>query len=374
MTPERPTVALIGPVLPFRGGIAQHTTMLHRALSQVADVRTFSFTRQYPKLLFPGESDRDPAFAGHVEPGVRYVIDSLNPLTWRAVVREIVSTGPAVVVIPWWTAFWAPCFSFIARRLRRAGIAVVFFCHNVVEHEEAAWKRAVTRRVLASGSAFAVHTRVDERNLREMFPHARVAVHPHPVYENFPCPTGALQREHDVELLFFGFVRPYKGLDVLVEALALVRNDLDWRLTVAGEFWQGSADVRARVASLGLDDRVEIVEGYLSDAEVAEYFGRAHALALPYRSATGSGVVAVAYNYGKPVIVTRVGGLPDVVVEGETGWIVEPDDPEALARAIEGLAQADIDAMARAVDRYVARNMTWSGLAHSVLDVAGTEV
>ncbi len=371
MSPRSPRVALVGPVLPFRGGISQHTTMLHRALSRMGDVTTHSFSRQYPRAIFPGESDRDPALEGHREPGVRYAIDSLDPRTWRKAARAIVESRPRVAIIPWWTVFWAPCFSYVAKRLRREGIPVVFMCHNVVEHEEAAWKRLLTRRVLELGSAYAVHTTVDENNLLAMIPDAEVTVHPHPVYEQFPPATGALPKEHELELLFFGFVRPYKGLDVLIEALPLVRDDLDVRLTVAGEFWQGGEETRTRIAELGVGERVDIVEGYLSDADAAEYFARADAVALPYRSATGSGVVAVAYHYDKPVIVTRVGGLPDVVEDGRTGFVVPPESPESLARAIERLAETDLEAMGREVHRFKDEKLTWEGLASAILSLAG---
>ncbi len=120
-------VALIGPILPFRGGIAQHTTMLHRALQKQADVLTISFTRQYPTWLFPGESDRDPGYDNHVESGVEYLVDSINPLTWRKAITRILNYGAETVVIPWWTIYWTPCFFYIVRKLKKENIKIVFF-------------------------------------------------------------------------------------------------------------------------------------------------------------------------------------------------------------------------------------------------------
>lgn len=371
MAASRPNVLLIGPVLPFRGGIAQHTTMLLRAFAEFADARAISFTRQYPGWLFPGESDRDPAFEGHVEPLTDYAIDSVNPLTWRSAAKRAIAMKPDLVVLPWWQIYWAPSFSYIARRLRAARIPVVFLCHNVVEHETAGWKRSLTRRVLALGTGYVVHTQIDEKNLRELLPGARPVKHPHPAYDQFPAAKGALPREHALELLFFGFVRHYKGLDVLLRALALLGPDVDARLTVAGEFWKGSEETEALIASLGIAERVELVSRYLTEEEVAEYFARAHAVVLPYRDATGSGVVAVAYHYDKPVIVTRVGGLPDVVDHGETGLVVDSESPEALARAIKRLAGTDLEAMSELVHRYKAEKLTWGGLARAVLEAGG---
>lgn len=371
MADGRPKVLIVGPVLPFRGGIAQHTTLLLRAFAEMADARAFSFTRQYPSMIFPGESDRDPAFEGHEEPLTTYLIDSVNPLTWRRAARRALRWRPDLVVLPWWHVYWAPGFGYLARRLRRAGIPVVFLCHNVVEHETAGWKRDITRRVLALGSGYVVHTDIDEKNLLELLPDARTRKHPHPTYDQFPAAVGSLPREHALELLFFGFVRPYKGLDLLLEALALVDPAVDYRLTVAGEFWKGAEETRALIESLGISERVELVSRYLTEEEAAEYFDRAHAVVLPYRDATGSGVVALAYHYDKPVVVTRVGGLPDVVDHGQTGLVVDPDSPEALARAINRLANTDLDAMAELVERYKAEHLTWEGLARAVLDAGG---
>ncbi len=367
----RPKVALIGPVLPFRGGISQHTTRLRRTLARMADVRAYSFSRQYPRMLFPGESDRDPAFEGHAEPDTSYSLDSVDPSTWRSTVREVLEWGPDAAVMPWWTIYFGPCFAHVAGRLRRAGVPVVFMCHNVTEHESAAWKRLLTRRVLSHGSAFVVQTRVDEQHLRDLLGDVDVRLHLHPVYDQFPPPRGTMPPEHALELLFFGFVRPYKGLDLLIEAMALVPRDLDVRLTVAGEFWEGSAKTRERIAELGITDRVDVLDRYITEEEAAECFGRAHAVALPYRSATGSGVVAVAYHYGKPVVVTDVGGLPDVVLDGETGLVVAPESPEALAAAIERLAVSDLAAMGAAVERHKRENMSWGGLASTILEAAG---
>ena len=366
MMGERPRIAIVGPVAPFRGGIAQHTTSLHRALSKRADTLTFSFSRQYPGWLFPGESDRDPDYDGRLEPGVRYEIDSLNPLTWRRAAAAIREFGPAGAVIPWWSVYWAFCFHHIAASLRRAGVPVVFVCHNPVEHEDAAWRRALANRVLGSADAFVVHDQAARGLMLEQFPRAAVLVHPHPTHTEFPDPRGELPRRAALELLFFGFVRPYKGLDVLADALALLR-DRDVKLTVAGEFWSGLDDFRDRIRALGLEGLVELLPCYHSARQTAELFARADVVVLPYRSATGSAVIPLAYRYGKPVIASRVGGLPEVVDEGETGFLVPPGSPPELAKAIASLDAARAASMRHAVERHAA-SMTWDGFAATVLD------
>ncbi|MGB8273750.1 MAG: glycosyltransferase [Alphaproteobacteria bacterium] len=365
-------VVFIGPVPPFRGGIAQHSAMLCRELARRCDLLVISFSRQYPLWLFPGESDRDPTQAPFAAADTRFLIDSLNPMTWRKAAAAIRDHGADLVILPWWTVFWAPCFAYLARRCRKAGIPVRLLCHNVVDHEAAAWKSLLSRAVLSQASSFLVHTRNDERRLKALFPGVPVIVHPHPVYSQFPPPAAGLPRRAGFELLFFGLVRPYKGLDILIEAMGRLA-DRDVHLTVVGEFWSGRAEAEARIRALGLEDRVELVPRYVTDQEAAAYFARADAVVLPYRSATGSGVVSLAYRYDKPVIVTRVGGLPDAVEEGETGLIVPPESPAALAEAISRMTSERAAAMAPAIGRLKA-TMTWEALAEASLraDGAGT--
>jgi glycosyltransferase involved in cell wall biosynthesis len=286
---------VIGPVLPFRGGIAQHTTLLARALSVFNSCRVFPFRRLYPQWLYPGQSDRDPNYEGHQELRAAYSLDSLNPLTWR---------------------------------------------------------RAV-----------------EEARLKRLLPSARVAVHPHPVYDQFPEPKPQLPRRAGLELLFYGFVRPYKGLDTLVDAMGLLSGE-DVFLTVVGEFWGAEGHFRDRIGALSIENQIEIRQRYQSNEETAELFQRADVVVLPYRSATASGVVPIAYHYHRPVIVTAGGGLPDVVIEGETGHIVAADDANVLAAAIRSLNQVECKTMQPNIERFKQR-LSWASLANAVCGQTG---
>ncbi|MCG6967115.1 MAG: glycosyltransferase [Chromatiaceae bacterium] len=339
--------------------------MLHRALPELAERLTISFSRQYPALIFPGESDRDPSHEGHWEIGVEYLIDSLNPLSWRKAVNRVLAYDADIVVLPWWSVYWVVCFRYLARALRRRGLTVVFFCHNVIEHESAGWKTALTRSVLRHGCRFVVHTKEDAAQLRRLIPGASVSVHAHPIYDQFPEPKHELPKRGSLELLFYGFVRPYKGLDVLVEAMA--RTSEGTQLTIAGEFWADEERIRSRIRDLGLSDRIELRSRYQTDQETAELFARSDVVILPYRSATGSGVVPVAYHYDKPVIATRVGGLPEVVDDGKTGILIPADSVDALAEAINGLTRDDAAGMVPAI-RAMKHGMTWTSLASTLLD------
>ena len=191
----------------------------------------------------------------------------------------------------------------------------------------------LSKFALRHADHYIVHSRQNASDLLRLFPSANIFVHPHPVPRSLPSPKNIFRRRSLTELLFFGFVRPYKGLDVLLNALVHLK-DFDFYLTVAGEFWNASNEARDFVERHGLDGRVEIVARYVSDWEAAEYFARADAVVLPYIRATSSGVIPLAYYYDKPVIASRVGGLPDFVEEGGTGLLVHPGSPTDLARAL----------------------------------------
>ncbi len=364
-TENHKKIVVLGPVLPFRGGIAQHTTMLKRALAKKSDLLALSFSRQYPGWLFPGESDRDPSYEGHMETATEYLIDSLNPLTWKKAITRVINFNAEIVLIPWWTVFWAPCFGFISRALKNRGIEVIFFCHNVIEHEASNWKTMLTRNVLKNAQRFIVHTKEDKSNLLALLPNAKITVHPHPIYEHFPEAEGKYQRRKSLELLFYGFVRPYKGLDDLIDAMLLLK-DKDIQLTVAGEFWKGKDETSEKIYSLGLNEQIELRPRYHSDQETAELFHRADIIVLPYRSATGSGVVPIAYHYNKPVIVTHVGGLPDVVLNQKTGVIVPANDSTSLAEAIAHINQKTCELMVPQILEFK-KSLTWDSLASVIV-------
>lgn len=363
MLEQSSKILIIGPVQPYRGGIAQHTTLLHRELSHNYECMTISFSRQYPRWLYPGKSDIDDA--AHVE-GVQYTLDSINPITWWRVWRQAVSYKPDIVIIPWWHVYWVFCFGWLARRLRKSGLNVVFICHNVIAHEDAGWKRFLTRYPLSKASRFMVHTHIDKKNLLAMFPDASVDVHPLPIFNQFPIPRKQLPRRAKLELLFFGFVRTYKGLDLLIEALALL-EDKDIHISVVGEFWENEDAVRQLIEALSLKEKIEIVSGYVSDIEAAEYFSRCDAVILPYRSATGSAVIPLAYFYNKPVIATHVGGLPDVVSDGLSGLLVKPDSPSELAGAIKSLYEGEFVPNCDEIIR-LKNSMSWSSYISALVN------
>ena len=334
---------LIGPTYPYRGGIAHYTTLLAQHLQKAHEVLLLSFSRQYPTWLFPGRSDKDPS-ERPLQTEAEYLLDPLNPLTWRHTLQQIQQWQADAVVIPWWHPYFAPVWFGLGRGIQqlKPRPKLLFICHNVQPHEQGSLSRlllpSVLKSVLGRGDGFIVHSQADRTILHSYLPRARVIVSPHPTYaaigdqKDLPFP---LQLPIDRPLLLFcGLVRSYKGLDVLLEAMALLKRP--YHLLIAGEFWQnGLANAQKQINRLGLTDCVTILDDYLPDELLAACIDQANVVVLPYRSATQSGIVQIAFGRHKPVITTNVGGLAEAVTDGSMGLVVPPEDPSALARAIE---------------------------------------
>jgi len=330
---------LIGPTYPFRGGIAHYTTLLARHLQAQEETLFISFTRQYPRWLFPGRSDRDPS-KYPIQTKVEYLLDPLNPLSWRRTLRRIGAWHPEVVVIPWWVPFWTPAWAYLGQGIKRLPVrpTLLFICHNVLPHEGTLFDKVAVRLALSAGDGYIVHAQPDAIKLRTIFPDANIRVTPHPTYASLTAPKKAKLPvaipEDRPLLLFCGFVRPYKGLDILLDALPMVLANQPVHLLVAGEFWSRNAPYQDQVARLGLEKAVTILNRYLTNEELSTCIAKADVVVLPYRSATQSGVIQAAFGQNTPVITTNVGGLPEVVDNGRTGLIVPPENPMLLAQAV----------------------------------------
>lgn len=326
------SVTVIGPLPPIRGGIARHTGAVAEGFARVPGlaVQQVSFARLYPSWLYPGEGT--PRVHGP-----RFQLDSINPLSWRRAVRSIIAQRPDLVVIPAWTFFVAPMFAFIAARLRRANIRVGMIVHNFTDHEGSGWKNQAMLRQLRHADFFITHSAHLADDLRAAFPRTPVRLEAHPAYDDFPASPAPLPRRAQTELLFFGYIREYKGIDTLLQAMALLR-DQDIALTIAGEVWTGADALRDQIGKLGLAGKVELLDRYIDDSEVAGLFGRCDGLALPYRKATGSGVIATAHHFGTRVVASDIAGLREAVSVECGDLLVPVDDAAALASAIRQLA------------------------------------
>ncbi len=336
-------IALVGPTYPFKGGISHYTTLLCQRLKTRHEVVFFSFSRQYPKSFFPGKTDIDPSEIYIREAGGERVVDCLNPFSWLRVVWKIRRSNQDVLIIPWWVSFWAPSFLIIALLVRLfTRTRILFICHNVVPHDGKLIDRMLARLVLRNGDFHIVHSKPDEMLLKEMLPGVCVRRAFHPIYDVFHMhekEDNNIRKRFGIGtddnlILFFGFIRPYKGLKYLICALPEVLRKEEVTLLVAGEFWKDKEFYLRLIESLHLANRVIIVDEYIPNEAVQGYFSAADLVVQPYVSATGSGVIQTAFAFNKPVIATRVGSLPEIIEDGKTGYIVPPEAPQELAKAI----------------------------------------
>jgi len=371
--------AILGPTYPHRGGIAHYTTLLAGALHARHSLSIVSFRRLYPGFLFPGTTQFD-ASGVPLEPPVppEPILDSLNPWSWARAGARLRALAPDFLVVPWWHPFFGPSLGTASRLARgRSGRpARIFLCHNVSPHEGTPLDRGLTAYGLGGADAFLVHARSEAAKLEALAKGRPVRVHPHPSYEIFS--EGAPSREEARRalgltgrvLLFFGYVRPYKGLEDLLTALTIARPDAWDRLIIVGEFYEPPERYRALLEDPRLKARVTVVNRYVPNEEVARYFAAADVAALPYREATGSGIAQVAFGAGVPVIATRTGGLEDVVEEGVTGLLVPPRDPPALARAIERFFGEGLGPGLRAGVERARHRFGWEGLVEAIEGLA----
>ena len=333
MPAHRPSI--IGPLPPFRGGIAQfHQAVADGFEARGASVDRVTFARQYPEWLFPGKSQLEPGAVGTAP----RILDPVNPLTWARAVRHVERAGADVAVVPYWLSFFAPMWRAVTAGLGRRGIPSVAIVHNALPHERRPGDALAARLAVGACRGLVVlseSVRDDVRSLGIRLPTELVA---HPTYAA-PTPPpppaqarAALGLRDAPTLLFFGFVRPYKGLDVLLDALPTIQARVpDVQLVVAGEIYHGEAELRARAAALGPSVRLDA--DYVPSERVPLYFGAADLVVQPYVSATQSGVARLAFGHGTPVLTTDVGGLAEAVPDGVAGRVVPPRDPDALAAA-----------------------------------------
>ena len=335
-------IVIIGTAYPYRGGLAAYNERLAREfVSEGHDVTIYTFSLQYPAFLFPGKSQylEGPAPLG-LE--IRREVNSVNPFNWIRTSYRIKKQKPDILIFKYWLPFMAPCFGTIARLVKRnRHTRVITIFDNVIPHEKRPGDRLLTKYFTSAiDGAIAMSASVlnDLSEFRKDIPSK---LNPHPVFDNFgpsverETALGSLGLDPAYRyLLFFGFIRKYKGLDLLIDAFAdKSHRDKRLKLIIAGEFYEDDAPYREQVKKYNLENEIVFFDRFINDNEVAAFFCSADLIVQPYRSATQSGVTQIAYHFEKPMLVTDVGGLREIVPDKKCGYVVEPD-PKAISEAI----------------------------------------
>jgi glycosyltransferase involved in cell wall biosynthesis len=360
-------ICLIAPIPPFRGGIAKYCYSLAQELEKRHELLLLSYQRQYPEMLYGNKPQFDPACDRNTITkefkNLSYNLDSVQISSWLEAARRITAFSADLVILPWWVTYWTPLYAWLMSHLRKRGIRCLLICINVYEHEESLLKKMLTRFVLRRADLMIVHSSLEQAELQNINSKASIRTHLLPIFSydiSAPLHSGST-----FNLLFFGFVRPYKGLDVLLRAVAMAA-DLDIKLNIAGEFWHGSEEYLRLIEELNISGRVEIIDRYVDDEEMSRCFAEADLVVLPYRTSKTSGVIATSYGFGKPVLVTDVGGFHEVVMDGYTGKLVQPDDPQAIAEGIRWFCnnrQVNFDGNIAA---FIEERMSWRSLVDTI--------
>lgn len=370
-------IAILGTAYPYRGGLAAFNERLARQfMSEGHEVTIYTFTLQYPSFLFPGKTQ----YSSEQAPSnlhIQRVVNSCNPFNWLRVGRRIAATNADMLVSCYWMSFMAPCMGVIERivKHRSPKTRCLALVHNMLPHEQSLLDKLCAPYFVRSTEGFVALSEAVVNDIDKLDRQGKPKTFsPHPVYDHYGkihAKTGAcrhlgLKVDNDY-MLFFGLVRAYKGLDLLIDAFALVKERLPkLHLLVAGEFYEDEDKYRRQIADNGLQDRVVLHNEFIADDDLQYWFSAADLVVQPYKTATQSGVTQVAFHFCKPMLVTNVGGLGEIVHHKKMGYAVEPQAP-AIAEAIadyyeNNRQQAFTDYLINEKDKY-----TWDKLTRKFI-------
>lgn len=348
MDAHKKKIIIIGPTYPYRGGNSLYVSFLYESLSKDFEVKIFNYKLLYPSFLFPGKTQFELSNEVKKIPSER-IVNSLNPFNWIKVAAKINSEKPDLIIFDWWHPYFSFCHFFITSFLnKKLKKRLLFITENFISHEGHFVDRFLTKLGLFHSQYFIALSKKVEDELKNNSNKKKIFRSELPVYDHL---TGNLQeikrvkekfsiKSGDKVLLFFGYVRKYKGLDILIESLSLLKSDFaQIKLIVAGEFYDDRKYYDELIRKFNLFDKVSIYDQYIPNELVKEFFLVSDVVVLPYRSATQSGILNLAYGFRKPVIVSKVGGLSEFVINEQTGIIVDNPEPNQIASAVKHFYQ-----------------------------------
>lgn len=332
-------ISIFSAFYPFRGGIAQFNSLLYRSLEKKHDVKAITFKRQYPNFLFPGKTqyvtkEDDTDAINSIQ-----TLDSMNPLSYLKTAKTINKQQPELYISNYWMTFFGPAMGIISRRLQK-NIKQIAILHNVIPHEKRFFDQPFTKFFLKKTEGFVVMSDAVLKDLLSIKKDAKYIRLDHPIYNHFGSKIDQQEAQHKLNmstdkktLLFFGIIRDYKGLDLLIQAMNLL--DESYQLIIAGEVYGSFEKYQQLIDQSGAKARIHLFNHYISDEDVSIYFSASDVCILPYKSATQSGITAISNHFTIPIIATDVGGLKETIRHLETGLIVEKPEAELITNAIQ---------------------------------------
>jgi D-inositol-3-phosphate glycosyltransferase len=370
-------ITSIGPAYPYRGGLASFNDRLGQQFyAEGHDIEILTFSLQYPKLLFPGKTQYTE---GSPPKNIKITrrINSINPFNWIATGLKIKKDKPDILLIRFWLPFMGPCFGTIARIAKsNKHTSVICIFDNVIPHEKRPGDVILTKYFTGSIDGAIVMSQTvlnDLRTFRETIP---VKLSPHPLFDNYGEAVGRIEAltvlnldPNDLYILFFGFIRAYKGLDILIKAFSDERlRNRRLRLIIAGEFYEDDSPYRELLKTHNLENEIIFFDHFIKDNEVPLFFSAADLVVQPYKTATQSGVTQIAFYFEKPMLVTDVGGLREIVRDGKCGYVVKPDQ-ESIAAAIIDYFENNRKEEFTAGVKLEKEKFSWEKMTEAILEV-----
>ncbi len=344
MNQKKKKIIIVGPAYPYRGGNSLFVSFVFDALKDSFDVKIYNYKLLYPTFLFPGTTQFDNSNVLIKKAPNERIVNSINPFNWISTALKIKNENADLVVFDWWHPFFGVCHFTISTLIKKYyKRKILFITENVVSHEGNFIDRSLTRLGLLYASNFLALSEVVEKELRTISKSKKIFRSELPVYDCYQQEELNSTKsefgfsEDDKVLLFFGYVRKYKGLDILLDAFPKISELFPGiKLLVVGEFYDSPDEYLNKIKSNNIEKNVILINNFVPNEEVGKYYSASDIVILPYRSATQSGILNIAYGFVKPVIVTRVGGLSEFVKEEKTGFVIEPNSTEAI---VEGVKQ-----------------------------------
>ena len=367
-------IIILGTAYPYRGGLSAFNERMAREYRRMGhEVEICTFTLQYPGFLFPGKTQYSDEPAPE-DLRIYRKVNSCNPFNWLKVGNEIRRKKPDLMIVKYWLPFMAPCFGTIARRVRKnRHTRIISILDNVIPHEKRIGDKLFSRYFVQVTQGFVAMSKSVLQDLSLFDTQKPRRFCPHPLYDHYGelLPKAEAQKLLGLDsgcryVLFFGFIRAYKGLDLLLEAFADSRlKDLNVKLIVAGEFYGDPQPYLEQIKRLGIGDRVVLATDFIPDHEVNRYFGACDIVAQPYKSATQSGVTQIAFHFEKPMLVTDVGGLAEIVPHGKIGYVVAPDVHEIADALVSYFENRCEEAFTQGV-REEKKKYAWSSMTAAI--------
>jgi glycosyltransferase involved in cell wall biosynthesis len=337
-------IVVIGPCYPYRGGIATFVSYLCNLLNKHFDVTLINYSMLYPSVLFPGKTQYDESKDLVFSFENKRLFSSLNPFSWVRTANEIKKLNPDIIIMDWWNPFFALCFRglyiFLPKEYKKK---ILIVAENVVSHEGRSIDKLLTKIGITIANAYIVLSDKVKEQISYYAGNKTIYKSNLPIYDSFDTVHKVHTRKEvcykindgDFVLLFFGYIRKYKGLDIALESMpAILEKIPNAKLLVVGESYDDWAAYETIIHAHDLQNHVEVVSEYVPNEEVEKYFSVSDLVLLPYRNATQSGILNIAYGFDKPVVATSVGGFTEFIEEGKTGLLVKEVSPESFANGV----------------------------------------